>query len=197
MLNLRWLLVFFFPIGLCGAKGHMNDDYFWQMTEVVADGSKEGRLSASALSKLEAMSVSELFSLYEFITLKRGKAYTKEILEVGSILNGMELSDDGFSDFTCWLVFQGREVFEVALGDPDRLVEVKNLSEIVEDHDFDGFCYDILEILLLKARGDSSVEMAVDEIPIPELEEWYEISRESLARRYPMLWKKYGGNFVE
>ena len=174
----------------------MDDDHFWGITEALAKGAREGRLSAPARSILGAMSVSELLALYEFIEEKRKKLYVKEVLEVGAILNGMELSDDGVSDFTCWLVFEGKETFELVLSDPDRLAEIEIRPEIIEEHDFDGFGYDVLEVLLAKAEGDSSIDAAIDDIQRPEIEEWYEISSASLARRYPRLWEKYGARFI-
>ena len=45
-------------------------------------------------------------------------------------------SDDAFDYFRCWLIGQGREVFEGALHDPDALAEL--LEDFDEEIDGDG-----------------------------------------------------------
>ena len=36
--------------------------------------------------------------------------------------------DDRFTDFRCWLIAQGREIFEAALADPDSLANLKSFE---------------------------------------------------------------------
>src|SRR3712207_8125782 len=45
-------------------------------------------------------------------------------------------SDDAFDFFRCWLIGQGREVFEGALHDPDALADL--LDDFDEEIDGDG-----------------------------------------------------------
>jgi hypothetical protein len=70
----------------------------------------------------------------------------KEIIDFGShFQNCMHLSydanlwlaavviiggcgDDKFTDFRCWLIAQGRDVFEAALADPDSLAKLENFD---------------------------------------------------------------------
>lgn len=46
-------------------------------------------------------------------------------------------TDDGFIDFRCWLMAQGREVFLTALKDPDSLADVQPYGDCC----FESLCY--------------------------------------------------------
>ncbi|TYB52801.1 DUF4240 domain-containing protein, partial [Nonomuraea sp. PA05] len=49
-------------------------------------------------------------------------AHRADLWGAAYLING-GCSDDGFEYFRCWLVGQGREVYEAALDDPDSLAE--------------------------------------------------------------------------
>jgi hypothetical protein len=50
-------------------------------------------------------------------------AYRWDLWGASYLING-GASDDGFAYFRCWLIAQGREVYERALADPDSLADV-------------------------------------------------------------------------
>src|SRR5690606_35663549 len=102
--------------------------------------------------------------------------------------------DDAFDSFRCWLIGQGREVFEGALhDDPDELAEL--LDDFDEEIDGDGE--------ELGYAADEAYEQLTG-IPAPDLElppapaqpAGTPIDFEddaALAERYPRLWSRFRG----
>lgn len=63
----------------------MNDDSFWNLTEKL--GSLVYTQDDKITSMLDKMSTDELIDYYKTIEIYRSKAYTREIFEIGAILN--------------------------------------------------------------------------------------------------------------
>jgi hypothetical protein len=100
-------------------------------------------------------------------------------------------SDDAFDFFRCWLIGQGREIFEGAVHDPDSLAEL--LEEFDEDVDGDG---EELGYAADEAYEQLTGTVAPD-LGIPPLASEPEgapldLENESvLAARYPRLWDRF------
>ncbi|WP_344047136.1 DUF4240 domain-containing protein [Streptomyces thermoalcalitolerans] len=105
------------------------------------------------------------------------------------LLNGA--SDDAFDFFRCWLIGQGREVFEGALHDPDSLADL--LGDFDEEIDGDGED--------LGYAADEAYEQLTGTVapdlglaPAPAEPEGTPLDLENdrvLARRYPRLWDRF------
>ncbi len=103
-------------------------------------------------------------------------------------------SDDAFDFFRCWLIGQGREVFEGALHDPDALAEL--LDDF--DEEIDGDAED------LGYAADEAYEQLTGLVmpdlglpPAPEEPEGTPLDFENealLATRYPRLWERFRGD---
>ncbi|MGV9990265.1 DUF4240 domain-containing protein [Streptomyces sp. NPDC003374] len=100
-------------------------------------------------------------------------------------------SDDAFDFFRCWLIGQGREVFEGALHDPDSLADL--LEDFDEEIDGDGE--------ELGYAADEAYEQLTGTVapdlglpPAPAEPEGTPVDFEDdrvLARRYPRLWARF------
>lgn len=101
-------------------------------------------------------------------------------------------SDDAFDYFRCWLIGQGRDVFEGALHDPDALAGL--LDDFDEEVDGDGED--------LGYAADEAYEQLTGAVapelglpPGPPEPEGVPVDFEdqmALAQRYPRLWERFG-----
>ncbi|GHG67396.1 hypothetical protein GCM10018980_60490 [Streptomyces capoamus] len=100
-------------------------------------------------------------------------------------------SDDAFDYFRCWLIGQGREVFEGALHEPDALAEL--LDEFDEEVDGDGE--------ELGYAADEAYEQLTGTVapdlgiaPAPAEPQGTPLDLEDdrvLAERFPRLWERF------
>nr|QIY67314.1 DUF4240 domain-containing protein [Streptomyces sp. RPA4-2] len=102
-------------------------------------------------------------------------------------------SDDAFDFFRCWLIGQGREVFEGAMHDPDTLAEL--LDDFDEDLDGDGeelgyAADEAYEQLTGVVAPDLGIPPAS---PEPEGTPLDFENEGVLAERYPKLWERFRG----
>jgi hypothetical protein len=101
-------------------------------------------------------------------------------------------SDDAFDYFRCWLIGQGRDVFEGALHDPDSLAAL--LEDFDEEVDGDG---EELGYAADEAYEELTGTVAPDLgiPPAPPEPEGTPVDFENkavLAERYPKLWERFG-----
>lgn len=101
----------------------MTPDIFWAVIDharqCAAPNSEPAMLDAlyGELVKLPALKLSAWQDLqYAYMDL----AHTNTLFAAALLINGSS-SDDRFTDFTAWLVAQGKTVYESALADPDSL----------------------------------------------------------------------------
>ncbi|NKI41507.1 DUF4240 domain-containing protein [Streptomyces physcomitrii] len=107
------------------------------------------------------------------------------------LLDGV--SDDAFDFFRCWLIGQGREVFEGALHDPDSLADLLDTFDEETDGDGEDLGYaadEAYEQLTGTVAPDLGLPAA------PEEPEGTALDFEDdavLAARYPRLWERFSG----
>jgi hypothetical protein len=102
-------------------------------------------------------------------------------------------SDDAFDFFRCWLIGQGREVYEGALHDPDTLADL--LVDFDEEVDGDGeelgyAADEAYEQLTGTVAPDLGIAPAASE---PEGSSFDLENETLLAERYPALWDRFKG----
>jgi len=101
----------------------------------------------------------------------------------GFVISG-GCSDDGFEYFRCWLIAQGKAVFEAALKDPDSLSEL----DIEDDPEEEELLYLAPEIYEEKT-GEEMPSTGSPDPSEPTGDAWDEDSVEEL---FPKLAAKYG-----
>ncbi|MGW2747624.1 DUF4240 domain-containing protein [Streptomyces sp. NPDC001450] len=115
----------------------MEESEFWELidtTRQAAEGDPEEQadLLVDRLLQLDPETVLDFARHFES---RYNRAYHWDLWGAAWVLL-RGASDDAFDYFRCWLIGQGREVFEGALHSPDSLAEL--LEDFDEEIDGDG-----------------------------------------------------------
>src|SRR3954471_22687642 len=104
----------------------MDETEFWELMDttreaVEGDPEDQADLLVERLLQLDPDSVLDFARHFE---ARYNRAYRWDLWGAARVLlDGID--DEGFDFFRCWLIGQGREVFEGALhGDPDSLADL-------------------------------------------------------------------------
>ncbi|MEV5340514.1 DUF4240 domain-containing protein [Streptomyces sp. NPDC052676] len=170
----------------------MDETEFWELidtTRQAAEGDPEeqAELLVDRLLRLDPEAVLDFARHFE---ARYNRAYRWDLWGAAWVLlDGA--SDDAFDFFRCWLIGQGREVFEGALHDPDSLADL--LDEFDEEIDGDGED--------LGYAADEAYEQLTGTVapdlgipPAPAEPEGTPVDFEdesALAERYPRLWYRF------
>ncbi|WP_327713545.1 DUF4240 domain-containing protein [Streptomyces sp. NBC_00464] len=171
----------------------MDETEFWEIvdsTREAADGDPEDHadLLVERLVQLDPDSVLDFARHFE---ARYNRAYRWDLWAAASVLLG-GASDDAFDYFRCWLIGQGREVFEGAVHDPDSLAEL--LDDFDEELDGDaeelGYAPDeAYEQLTGVVAPDLGLP---PQAPEPEGTPFGFEDDAALAARLPALWQRFG-----
>lgn len=146
---------------------------------------KKCELLTQRLSQLDP---EELNSFRAYFDECDRRAYDWGLWAAAYIIQG-GCSDDSFWDFRSTLISQGREIFELALRDPDSLAD----QAYVEDEDeafYEGYAYAVTEAE--RAVLGENVPPGPPFPDEPSGENWDENDEERLAQRFPKLSRKFG-----
>jgi hypothetical protein len=173
----------------------MDETEFWEIidtTREAAEGDPEDHadLLVERLVLLDPDSVLDFARHFES---RYNRAYNWDLWGAATVLLG-GASDDAFDYFRCWLIGQGRDVFEGALHDPDSLAEV--LDTFDEDLDGDGEelgyaadeAYEQLTGSVAPALGIAGQATEPEGTPFDFEDDAV------LAARFPRLWDRFGGH---
>ncbi len=115
----------------------MDETEFWELidsTREAAGGDPEEQADL-LLDRLLQLDPDLVLDFARHFEARYNRAYRWDLWGAAwLLLDGC--SDDAFDFFRCWLIGQGREVFEGALHEPDALAEL--LGEFDEEIDGDG-----------------------------------------------------------
>ncbi|KQX82148.1 MULTISPECIES: DUF4240 domain-containing protein [unclassified Streptomyces] len=171
----------------------MDETEFWELVDAsreAAEGDPEEQADqlVERLLRLDPESVLDFARHFES---RYNRAYRWDLWGAAwLLLDGA--SDDAFDFFRCWLIGQGREVFEGALhGDPDSLADL--LDDFDEEIDGDaeelGYAADEAYEQL---TGTVAPDLGIP--PAPAEPEGTPVAFENegaLAERYPRLWQRF------
>ncbi|WP_093801188.1 DUF4240 domain-containing protein [Streptomyces sp. Wb2n-11] len=171
----------------------MDETEFWEIidtTREAAEGDPEDHadLLVEQLLQRDPDSVLDFARHFE---VRYNRAYRWDLWGAATVLLG-GASDDAFDYFRCWLIGQGREVFEGALHDPDNLADL--LDEFDEEVDGDGeeLGYSADEAYE-QLTGAVAPDLGVPaQAPEPEGTPFDFEDDAALADRYPRLWERFG-----
>ncbi|MER5577009.1 DUF4240 domain-containing protein [Streptomyces massasporeus] len=172
----------------------MDETEFWELVDDAREASEgdpeeQADLLVDRLAQLDPDSVLDFARHFES---RYNRAYRWDLWGAAWVLlDGA--SDDAFDFFRCWLIGQGREVFEGAVHDPDALADL--LGDFDEEIDGDG---EELGYAADEAYEQLTGAVAPDlEIaPAPPEPEGTPLDFENeglLAERYPRLWERFRG----
>ncbi|MCK1796269.1 DUF4240 domain-containing protein [Streptomyces sp. XM4193] len=173
----------------------MHEDEFWELIDEArraAEGDPEehAEMLVEQLVQLDPDTVTDFARHFEARFLR---SYRWDLWGAAWVLlDGA--GDDVFDSFRCWLIGQGRAVFEGALhDDPDALADL--LGDFDEEFDGDGdeigFAADDAYGIL---TGDELPDLALPEPPDEPTGTALDFENDRvLAERYPRLWKRFRG----
>ncbi|AJP01711.1 polymerase [Streptomyces cyaneogriseus subsp. noncyanogenus] len=171
----------------------MDETEFWELidaTREAAEGDPEEQadLLVERLCRLDPEGVLDFARHFE---ARYRRAFTWDLWAAAWVLlDGA--SDDVFDSFRCWLIGQGREVYEGAVHDPDALAEL--LDDFDEEIDGDGEelgyaadeAYEQLTGAVAPELGLAPAPAEPQGTPL-DLED-----DQALAERLPRLWERFG-----
>lgn len=170
----------------------MDETEFWELMDAsreaaAGDPDEQADQLVERLLRLDPDSVLDFARHFES---RYNRAYRWDLWGAAWVLlDGA--SDDAFDFFRCWLIGQGREVFEGALHDPDSLADL--LEEFDEEIDGDGeelgyAADEAYEELTGTVAPDLGIPPAASE---PEGTPFDLESESALVQRYPRLWDRF------
>ncbi|MER7915041.1 MULTISPECIES: DUF4240 domain-containing protein [unclassified Streptomyces] len=172
----------------------MDETEFWELvdgTREAAGGDPEDQaeLLVERLTRLDPERVLDFARHFE---ARYNRAYRWDLWGAAWVLlDGA--SDDAFDFFRCWLIGQGREVFEGALHDPDALAGL--LGDFDEEVDGDaeelGYAADEAYEQL---TGTVAADLGIPPAPAEPVGGPVDLENEALlAELYPRLWARFRG----
>ncbi|MEV3871332.1 DUF4240 domain-containing protein [Streptomyces sp. NPDC049906] len=171
----------------------MDETEFWELVDgarEAADGDPEEQADAlvERLVRLDPESVLDFSRHFE---ARYRRAYRWDLWGAACVLlDGV--SDDAFDFFRCWLIGQGREVFEGALHDPDDLAELLDGFDPAVDGDAEELGYAADEAYE-RLTGAVPPELGLPPAPPEPAGVPMDFEDDTvLARYYPRLWDRFG-----
>lgn len=172
----------------------MEETEFWELIDSsreAADGDPEEQadLLVERLTRLDPDAVAYFARHFES---RYNRASQWDLWAAAWILlDGV--SDDAFDAFRCWLIAQGREVFEGAVHDADSLARLLDGFDEELDGDGEEVGYAADEAYL-QLTGTVMPELGLPEIPEDPEGVSLDLEDESaLADRLPRLWERFRG----
>ncbi|GGZ09993.1 DUF4240 domain-containing protein [Streptomyces poonensis] len=170
----------------------MDETEFWELVDSTREASggdpeEHADLLVERLVQLDPDAVLDFARHFES---RYNRAYTWELWGAAAVLlDGA--SDDAFDFFRCWLIGQGREVFEHAVHDPDSLADL--LDDFDEEFDGDGeeLGYAADEAYE-QLTGTVAPDLGIPSAPPEPQGTALDFEDDSvLAERYPKLWERF------
>jgi hypothetical protein len=165
--------------------GAMGDDEFWDLVGDGGSGDQEAHLGEIA-DRLRALSPLEVVRFCRALHDVMNRAHTQPLWAAAYIMCGAG-SDEGFDCFKAWVILQGRERFEAALEDPDRLADIPEIEYSAAE-----------QFLTLGARIHAEQTGKRPDFPIPPKPKlahsdiWDFDGQEAMRAQLPRLWLRYG-----
>ncbi|WP_130797259.1 DUF4240 domain-containing protein [Streptomyces otsuchiensis] len=170
----------------------MEETEFWEIVDRTreaagGDPDEHADLLVEQLSTLDPVAVTDFARHFESRFVR---AYRWDVWGAAWVLlDGA--SDDCFENFRCWLIAQGRQVFEGTLHDPDALAELLTRFDEETDGEAEDIGYAAFDAYE-QLTGDELPELSLPEAPSEPLGVPVDFEDErALAAVYPRLWERF------
>ncbi|MCS0636299.1 DUF4240 domain-containing protein [Streptomyces sp. LP05-1] len=170
----------------------MDETEFWEIIDSTREGAEgdpedHAELLVERLLQLDPDSVLDFARHFE---ARYNRAYTWELWGAAAVLlDGA--GDDAFDYFRCWLIGQGREVFEGALHGADALAELLDDFDGEIDGDGEELGYAADEAYE-QLTGAVAPELGIPpQAPEPAGTPVDFEDEAALADRFPRLWERF------
>ena len=170
----------------------MDETEFWEIvdsTREAAAGDPEDHADL-LVDRLVRLDPEDVLDFARHFEARVNRAYRWDLWGAAAVLLG-GANDDAFDYFRCWLIGQGREVFEGALHDPDDLAELlDDFDESDGDGEELGYAADEAYEQL---TGETAPDLGTPPQPAePEGTPFALEDDTDLAERFPALWNRFG-----
>ncbi|TDT95587.1 uncharacterized protein DUF4240 [Streptomyces sp. 846.5] len=172
----------------------MDETDFWQLIDETREGAQGDPVEHADLlvERLVERTPDEVIDFARLFEARMVRAWRWDLWGAADLLLG-GASDDAFDFFCCWLIGQGREVFEGALADPDELADLVPDFDDEEDGDAEE----------LGDAADRAHEQLTG-LPLPDLGIRSKSGKPTgrsfdfddariMEERFPRLWDRFGG----
>ncbi|MFH9422824.1 DUF4240 domain-containing protein [Streptomyces sp. NPDC017529] len=171
----------------------MDETEFWELIDgsrEAAEGDPEEQADA-LVERLVALDPDSVADFARYFESRYNRAYNWDLWAAAALLLG-GASDDAFDYFRCWLIGQGREVFEGALHDPDNLAELLDAFDDEVDGDAEELGYAADEAYE-QLTGAEMPDLGLPPQPSEPLGTYLDLDDDrALADRFPRLWDRFG-----
>ncbi|MEU7133949.1 DUF4240 domain-containing protein [Streptomyces sp. NPDC046261] len=170
----------------------MDETEFWELIDSAretAGGDAEDQADA-LVEKLTQLDPDAVLDFARHFEARYNRAYLWDLWGAAAVLlDGA--SDDVFDYFRCWLIGQGREVFEGAVHDPDALAEL--LDDFDEEVDGDGEDLGYAADEAYEAlTGVETPDLGLQPQPSEPAGNPVDLESDAaLAERFPKLWDRF------
>ena len=177
----------FYPLPTIAA---MTREAFWEHIDAARSAAMfdRARLPEALRDELAEMAEDELLAFLRHFHDARGEAFRHELWAAAWIAGGGATEED-FSDFRDWLITLGREAFEDALRDPQRLLDHAEPAELEDP--FDAEVATVMAEVYEDVTGDAWPPPAKVLRPHPAHPAGRAWTPKELPRRFPKLWRAY------
>lgn len=153
---------------------------FWEIVEAAGATTPEG--CARLTEQLTGLTPEEIVGFDRHFDELFVAADRWDLWGAAYVIGG-GCSDDGFADFRGWLVAAGREVYELALRDPDALAGVPDAAEE------ECFCELVLYATSRAYEAKTGEPLPDNDVPAGATvgEDWDFEDTDEMRRRYPRL----------
>lgn len=105
----------------------MTEHQFWELIDEARRSKSEPEdIPKWLIGNLRDKSLSDICDFARNIRAASERAYDFHLWAAATAILDGSCGDDSFQDFCAWLIGQGRDVFERAIGDPDSLVNLED-----------------------------------------------------------------------
>ncbi|MCB5909642.1 DUF4240 domain-containing protein [Streptomyces pinistramenti] len=170
----------------------MDETKFWELIDTsreAAEGDPEEQAD-ELTERLLGLDPDAVVDFARHFEARYNRAYTWDLWAAASVmLDGA--SDDAFDYFRCWLIGQGREVFEGALHDPDQLASLVGEFDEEADGDAEELGYAADEAYE-QLTGAELPDLGLPPAPREPLGDYLDFDDDAaLAERFPQLWERF------
>ncbi|WP_037906258.1 DUF4240 domain-containing protein [Actinacidiphila yeochonensis] len=172
----------------------MDETEFWQIvdeTRAAADGDPEDHADALVDRLAELDDPEAVLDFARHFETRFHRAHRWDVWAAADVMLG-GADEEAFDFFRCWLIAQGRDVFEGALASPDDLADLVPAFDPETDGDAEDVGY----------AADEAYEqltgLRLPELGLPPQEDAPEGDRpdfddaEAMAADLPRLWARFG-----
>lgn len=178
----------------------MNLDKFWKLIEQ-SKRKSEGDFDEQVeiiKEKLSKLPVKEIVFFDRIFYELYAKIHSSNIWAAFEIINQGYSSDDTYDYFRAWLIGQGREIYEIAVSNPDNLAQIDSIATAT---DYSG---ELLMYVASEAYEEKTGEENFDELLIEGEEtityqnielDWIDENKQTIAsklkEKLPKLYQRY------